>query len=74
MHLCVNYVNSLLACCEGVPEPIAEEEEDPALQLEATEKIIKKKQPSKKVKSKTGEPIFAFSFFFFSLYLLMDKI
>ncbi|KAM9439745.1 protein PTHB1 isoform 1-T1 [Clarias gariepinus] len=42
------------ACCEGVPEPIAEEEEDPALQLEATEKIIKKKQPSKKVKSKTG--------------------
>ncbi|XP_053083687.1 protein PTHB1 isoform X2 [Pangasianodon hypophthalmus] len=42
------------ACCEVIPESIAEEEEDPALQQEATEKIIKKKQPSKKVKSKTG--------------------
>ncbi|XP_060761669.1 protein PTHB1 isoform X3 [Neoarius graeffei] len=42
------------ACCEAIPELIAEEEDDPALQQEATEKIIKKKQPSKKVKSKTG--------------------
>ncbi|GAA6099765.1 protein PTHB1 isoform X1 [Tachysurus ichikawai] len=43
------------ACCEAIPESIAEdEEEDPALQQEATEKIIKKKQPSKKAKSKTG--------------------
>ncbi|XP_053506907.1 protein PTHB1 isoform X1 [Ictalurus furcatus] len=42
------------ACCEAIPESITEEEEDPALQQEATEKIMKKKQPSKKVKSKTG--------------------
>ncbi|XP_022534824.2 protein PTHB1 isoform X3 [Astyanax mexicanus] len=42
------------AACETIPEPIAEqEEEDPALQQEATAKFIKKKQPSKKVKSKT---------------------
>ncbi|XP_047662137.1 protein PTHB1 isoform X3 [Tachysurus fulvidraco] len=40
-------------CCEAIPESIAEDdEEDPALQQEATEKIIKKKQPSKKAKSK----------------------
>ncbi|TSN21177.1 Protein PTHB1 [Bagarius yarrelli] len=46
------------ACCEAIPESIAEaEEEDLALQQEATDKIIKKKQPSKKVKSKTGSDV-----------------
>ncbi|XP_046732118.1 protein PTHB1 isoform X1 [Silurus meridionalis] len=42
------------ACCEAVSESIIEEEEDLSLQQEATEKIIMKKQPSKKAKSKTG--------------------
>uniref|UniRef100_A0A8C1ZJK8 Protein PTHB1-like n=1 Tax=Cyprinus carpio TaxID=7962 RepID=A0A8C1ZJK8_CYPCA len=41
--------------CESIPEPIVEQEEEPPLQQESA-KYIKKKQPSKKIKSKSGCP------------------
>ncbi|XP_051999864.1 protein PTHB1 isoform X2 [Xyrauchen texanus] len=40
------------AGCEPIPEPIAEQEEEAALQLD-TAKYIKSKQPSKRIKSKS---------------------
>ncbi|XP_035384653.1 protein PTHB1 isoform X2 [Electrophorus electricus] len=41
------------AASEGVPEPIAEEEEEPTLHQEATARLLKKNPPSKKVRRKT---------------------
>ncbi|XP_016375732.1 protein PTHB1 [Sinocyclocheilus rhinocerous] len=38
--------------CESIPEPIVEQEEEPPLQQDAA-KYIKKKQPSKRIKSKS---------------------
>lgn len=40
------------AGCESIPEPIVEQEEEPALQQESA-KYIKKKQPSKRIKNKS---------------------
>ncbi|KAK1790886.1 hypothetical protein P4O66_014050, partial [Electrophorus voltai] len=41
------------AASEGIPEPIAEEEEEPTLHQEATARLLKKNPPSKKVRRKT---------------------
>uniref|UniRef100_A0A672MEK3 Bardet-Biedl syndrome 9 n=1 Tax=Sinocyclocheilus grahami TaxID=75366 RepID=A0A672MEK3_SINGR len=40
--------------CESIPEPIVEQEEEPPLQQDSA-KYIKKKQPSKRIKSKSGK-------------------
>ncbi|KAI7806665.1 putative protein PTHB1 [Triplophysa rosa] len=42
------------AGCESIPEATVEQEEEPALQQDSA-KYIKKKQPSKRVKSKSGK-------------------